>query len=205
MFIDERYYNENNISTIDYDVTTIMKDFEVRKKKNIQEIEDEYWVHDLSDNTLFHDIESQQKKSFKLVDERDIDHAENVLIDSRERYNRNKNYGGEFAPNEHNIRKKEAELEIMKKNFETQLDIMQRNKILDYVYNEGWITAYIAMNNGDRFEEKLLYWCDKEQQKDGKVIKIDEIHRQYQDEEVNIKFVFNYLNKERTEKEKVMI
>jgi len=192
MFIGQKYYNEVNISTIEYEVITTMKDFEVRKIRNIQEMEDEYWVLDLSSNMLTCELDGEQKKSFKVIDEEDITDAEKKAKDIRYNYEINKN--SRYGPNKYEVQKVEDNVKYLYDIFKIQSDIMSRNKIGDYIFNEGWITVFITMNNGEKFEEKLLYWCDKEGQKDSKVIKIDEKSRQYQDEEVDIKFVYRVLN-----------
>ena len=190
MFIRQKYYNEANISTIEYEVITIMKDFEVRKKRNIQEMEDEYWILDLSSNILSCELDGKQKKSFKVIDEENIINAENKAKDMRNSYNEN----SRFRPSEYDVQKAEDNLKYLHDIFKIQSDIMSRNKIADYIFNEGWITVFITMNNGEKFEEKILYWCDKERLKEGKVVKIDKIDRTYKDEEVNIEFVYEVLN-----------
>lgn len=197
MFIGQRYYNEVNISTINYDVHSSYQDFEIRRMYNSEEASEIPWSYNKTKNE-FRELtgNSWRGKVFKFQEESKVEQLKDNAKEKRKRYNEKGESSRGYGLREHDVQEIESEAMKSERDFTTQKQILSRKITHEFVFNEGWITAYITMNNGEKFEEQLFYWCNKEyyKEKDKKVHIDEKIDRVYEDKDVDIEFVYEILN-----------
>ncbi|MEA1973231.1 MAG: hypothetical protein U9N34_08070 [Candidatus Cloacimonadota bacterium] len=197
MFIGQRYYNEVNISTIDYSVHSSYQDFEIRRMYNSEEASEIPWSYNKTKKEFRELIEnSWGGKVFKFQEKSKVKKLKDDAKEKRRIYNQKGESSSRYGLREHDVQETESEAKNSEKHFSLQKQILGRKITHEFVFNEGWITAYITMNNGEKFEEQLLYWCNKEyyKEKDKKVYVDKKIDRVYEDKDVDIEFVYEILN-----------
>ena len=201
MFLGKRYYNEDNISTIDYSVTTKLEAYDVYSKRNSKLAVDELWIHNKTKNTikLYKEEDSWSNSLHSVLTEREITNIETQAKENRQRHNEADEHQRQLMERHHNLSERDIKLKEeqaiqSRARFNLHKDILSRKIQFSYVYEEGFITAKIVMNNSTGFDEDIQHWCHKQGIEKGKLVTLKKIDRVYKDEDVTIEYVYSVLD-----------
>ena len=151
MFIGNRYYNEENISTIDYSIVASYENFEIRSLYSAEEAKEEDWIYNKTKHIMSQFKEKgwggnrfslQTDDEVKNLKDKAKQQRQKIDEETRRQNENSRSYNG-FGLSEHDVQQTERNAEVAERDLSKQKMILGRKVKHEYVFHQGNIIPHV--------------------------------------------------------------